>query len=314
MSSTIFQPNSTYSFQCRSPLCLYYSSSKNQCLEQIISSYIHPFGPGELPLSITSKSDLFIPCLLVPHGAYCDSGPLYAHAYYWLSKQTCTYDSALILGTNHRGVGSSIALSPDHWQTPLGLVECDTELLDALVSVGIPVDREAHRQEHSIENQLPFLKHLLPNIKTVALSFSSLSIDKAYKVCEQIKKAIQKLSGKRIVIISTTDYTHYGPSYGNRKQQQLTDNEQYARLCDQPILKSILSNNPEELLHIQQTTQHTMCGLWPTIIVLILSKLLNDDKGQWKLLCYNISSEIMKRNTVDVNGFASLVYDKLVKN
>ncbi|CAF4003747.1 unnamed protein product, partial [Rotaria sp. Silwood1] len=110
-------------------------------------------------------------------------------------------------------------------------------------------------------------------------------------------------------IISTTDYTHYGPSYGQIRAVNLSENEEYARIHDKPILQSILSNDPEKLLQIQWTTQNSMCGLWPSLIVMILSKLLNNDKGHWKLLCYNVSSEVMKRGR-DVCGFASLVYLK----
>jgi AmmeMemoRadiSam system protein B len=179
----------------RTPLCYYYSSEKSQCLQEIISSYLHRLGPGQLPSEFsTSNNDdtSFIPCMLVPHGAYCDSGPLYAQAYYWINS--FVFDTVLIIGTNHCGAGSSnISLSSDSWQTPLDLVEIDTDLFNTFVSVlGVQtIDREAHRKEHSIENQLPFLKHLRPKVKFVALSFSRLNdLTKGYQVCEQIKKAI----------------------------------------------------------------------------------------------------------------------------
>jgi len=113
--------------------------------------------------------------------------------------------------------------------------------------------------------------------------------------------------GKRLVIISTTDYTHYGPGYGQTRAENLSENEEYARIHDKPILQSILSNNPEQLLQTQWTTQNSMCGLWPSLIVMILSKILNNNKGQWNLLCYKVSSEVMRRGK-DVCGFASLAY------
>ena len=179
----------------RPPLCYYYSSQKSECLQEITSSYLHSLGPGQLPSDhpLNSHDDVsFIPSMLVPHGAYCDSGPLYAQAYYWINS--FVFDTALIIGTNHCGGGSSnISLSPDNWQTPLGVLDIDKDLFNTLVSVlGIEtVDREAHRTEHSIENQLPFLKHLRPTAKFVALLFSRLNdLHKGYQVCEQIKTAI----------------------------------------------------------------------------------------------------------------------------
>ena len=180
----------------RTPLCYYYSSEKSQCLQEIVSSYFHQLGPGQLPStpSFTNLSSIsLIPCMLIPHGAYCDSGPLYAHAYLWLNA--FEFDTALVIGTNHRGLGlSNVSLSPDNWQTPFGIQEIDRELFDALVSTlgHGTIDREAHRTEHSIENQLPFLKHLRPNVKFVALSFSRLNdLNQGYQICEQIRKAIQ---------------------------------------------------------------------------------------------------------------------------
>ncbi|CAF4204267.1 unnamed protein product, partial [Adineta steineri] len=99
----------------RKPLCYYYSSLKSQCLQEIVSSYLHRLGPGQLPLelsTINNNDTTFIPCLLVPHGAYCDSGPLYAKAYYWLNS--FIFDTVLIIGTNHSGAGlSNVSLSPD---------------------------------------------------------------------------------------------------------------------------------------------------------------------------------------------------------
>ena len=179
----------------RAPLCYYYSSQRSECLQEIISSYLHRIGPGQLPLELSSANrddKSFIPCMLVPHGAYCDSGPLYAQAYHWLNS--FHFDTALIIGTNHCGAGASnVSLSPDNWQTPLGIQEIDPDLFHALVSMlgEQTIDREAHRTEHSIENQLPFLKHLRPNVKFVALSFSRLhDLNQGYGVCEQIKKAI----------------------------------------------------------------------------------------------------------------------------
>lgn len=176
-------------------LCYYYSSEKTQCLQEIISSYLHRLGPGQLPCQETfpKPTDLsFTPCILVPHGAYCDSGPIYAQAYYWLNSYQ--FDTAFIIGTNHSGASSSaVSLSPDNWQTPFGTVEIDMDLFNLLVSkLGYEViDREAHRNEHSIENQLPFLKHLRSNVKFIALSFSRLKdLNQAHQISQQIKQTI----------------------------------------------------------------------------------------------------------------------------
>lgn len=192
--------SNTQQILTRTPLCYYYSSRKSECLQEIISSYLHRLGPSQLPsdsstttTTTTAYNDVsFIPCMLVPHGAYCDSGPLYAHAYHWINL--FSFDTALIIGTNHRGMGSSnVSVSPDNWLTPLGVMDIDIDLYNIFISVlGVQaIDRDAHQDEHSIENQLPFLKHLRPNTKFVALSFSRLNgLNNGYQISEKIKQAI----------------------------------------------------------------------------------------------------------------------------
>ena len=186
-SNTLSKPN------LRSALCYYYSSDKSKCLQEIVSSYLHRLGPRQLPVQLVLSDASFIPCMLVPHGAYCDSGPLYAYAYYWINS--FLFDTVLVIGTNHSGAGSSkMSLSPDSWQTPIGTVDIDMDLFQAFVSIfgETIIDREAHRTEHSVENQLPFLKHLRSDVKFVALSFSRLKdLTQGHQICQQIQQAIQ---------------------------------------------------------------------------------------------------------------------------
>ena len=87
-----------------------------------------------------------------------------------------------------------MSLSPDSWQTPIGTVDIDMDLFRAFVSMfgEIIIDREAHRTEHSVENQLPFLKHLRSDVKFVALSFSRLKdLTQGHQICQKIQQAIQ---------------------------------------------------------------------------------------------------------------------------
>ncbi|CAF4787758.1 unnamed protein product, partial [Rotaria socialis] len=57
---------------------------------------------------------------------------------------------------------------------------------------------------------------------------------------------------------------------------------EYARIHDKSILQSILLNDPKQLLETQWATQNSMCGLWASVIIMILSKILNNNKGHWK--------------------------------
>src|SRR5689334_6307790 len=116
----------------------------------------HPLGPKGYRASSTSLLGG-----LVPHAGYAYSGPCAAHLYSRIDRATSL---AVIVGVNHRARGARAALSlAESWQTPLGTVRIDREAaerLDAELDF-VTEDERAHRDEHSIEVQLPFLQKIL---------------------------------------------------------------------------------------------------------------------------------------------------------
>jgi AmmeMemoRadiSam system protein B len=91
---------------------------------------------------------------VVPHAGYIYSGAVAGEVYSRLPKR----ETYVILGPNHHGLGTPVALSRDSWSTPLGVVQPDLELARALEGTIIDQDEIAHKQEHSIEVQIPFLQ------------------------------------------------------------------------------------------------------------------------------------------------------------
>ena len=108
------------SLPIRRPIALYYSSSEEHLQQDLQGSYLNPsFGP----MANSSPADFALLCsrsaasskraqrpsiaLIVPHGAYCDAGPVTAHAYFELAKSELAFDSVVVIGTNHRGYLSS---------------------------------------------------------------------------------------------------------------------------------------------------------------------------------------------------------------
>ena len=73
------------------------------------------------------------------------------------------------------------------WQTPLGTVSIDEMLAAALLQADpeLTEDSEAHRGEHSLEVELPFLQYLT-EFRFVPLCLSHVS----YETCERLGKAI----------------------------------------------------------------------------------------------------------------------------
>ncbi|MEM2022697.1 MAG: AmmeMemoRadiSam system protein B, partial [Archaeoglobaceae archaeon] len=101
------------------------------------------------------KEDSVVACVS-PHAGYVYSGKTAGKVHSLLPDA----ETFVIIGPNHTGYGLPVAVSVDEWLTPLGKVEVDLEFVDAMPKKIVAVDELAHKYEHSLEVQLPFLQHL----------------------------------------------------------------------------------------------------------------------------------------------------------
>lgn len=276
----------------RTPLCYYYNSDPEALLSEI--EWCRHYYDGVITTSGTSHQQQDEeptttitrppPILLVPHGAYCDSGPLVMDAFqrFLINPTTTTtkkIDTVILIGTEHASSSKSFMSVSDHkyWSTPLGNIQVDKDALDK-VREFLPVDPLAFTNEHSIENQLPFLQHLLLDPQpqqpkpqaskkegsageSATASWKMLAIsvhgnvkredlseigDMGRKLSSVIKNLLDTRS---IAIVATTDYTHAGPFYGElppplpsqQPSNEVTTKQlsEYIRSKDLPFLNGL---------------------------------------------------------------------------
>ena len=153
---------------------------------------------------------------VVPHAGYIYSGQVAAAVYSRLPKA----ETYVIIGPNHHGLGSPVALSRDSWRTPLGVVEPDLELADALAGGIIDHDETAHLHEHSIEVQIPFLQKRFQGFKILPIMMGLQDEQTAMVIGQELSRAVQKLN-RRCKVIASSDFTHYelpreGPEGGRK--------------------------------------------------------------------------------------------------
>ncbi|MEA2037677.1 MAG: AmmeMemoRadiSam system protein B, partial [Nanoarchaeota archaeon] len=187
---------------------MFYPSDKEELIDQINDSFHSKFGPGTLPAKKRVKEVLG---MIAPHAGYQFSGPGAAWAYKELGESKLA-DVYVILGLSHSGQGSCVSL--EDWETPLGKVEVDKEFNEALImNSKLKQNEEAHMQEHSIEVQLPFLQFVnrdfLDKFKIAPITVSGDYEEIAKAIVETIKQ-----TGKKVAIIASSDFTHYGMNYG----------------------------------------------------------------------------------------------------
>ncbi len=234
--------------------------------------------------------------MVCPHAGYIYSGPVAAHAYFSLA-QDGKPDVFVILGPNHTGYGNPLsAMRESAWRTPLGDVQIDTETADAIASeTGIvDFDEVAHKHEHSIEVQLPFLQFLYgAAFKFVPLCFLMQDLESAMEVGRGLAEV---LANKNAVVIASSDFTHYEP-------QARVDKK------DANALKAVEALDQKEFFQVIESEDISACGYGPIAALMTYAKALGATKAE--VLCHKTSGDVTGDKT-SVVGYAAVAIKKPV--
>jgi AmmeMemoRadiSam system protein B len=153
--------------------------------------------------------------LVVPHAGYVYSGPVAASAFVRLAPHAAEIRRVVLVGPAHRAALSGLAWPGTRaLRTPLGDVPVDVEALSLVPEVRESV--EAHRREHSLEVELPFLQRVAPEAKVVPLVVGRAS-------AEEVGRVIDALwGGPETVVVVSSDLSHYLPYDRGRAEDEET--------------------------------------------------------------------------------------------
>lgn len=145
--------------------------------------------------------------LVSPHAGLLYSGPVAAHAYALLRRRR--FDLVVLIGPSHFVGFNGVAIYPrGGFETPLGIAEIDEDCASALMRA-TPIVREhpsAHAREHSLEMQLPFVRHLLPRAKIVPLVMGYQTDETARALAGALGDV---LYARDALIVASSDLSHY---------------------------------------------------------------------------------------------------------
>jgi AmmeMemoRadiSam system protein B len=157
--------------------------------------------------------------LLVPHAGLVYSGTVAAAGWRLVGLPRSDAKTTIVmLGTNHGAawLDGVAAWETGVWRTPLGDLEVDTDLARAVLDLGPPfiVDHAAHRGEHSIEVQLPFLQTVDPAARIVPLSVAAGVGASAIATGGRLGALLarRRAAGEHVVLAISSDMAHYPPS------------------------------------------------------------------------------------------------------
>lgn len=202
-------------------------------------------------------------------------------------------ETFILIGPNHTGIGSSVSIMASGiWDMPMRSFFIDDNLgKNLLLKVPfIQDDPIAHRFEHSLEVQLPFMAYFSDTVKIVPISVMKASL----KECEDIGKgiaAVIKKSSSKVVIVASSDMSHY-----------VTD--ETARKLDGLALNKALNLDPEGLYNTVKKEKISMCGFIPATIMLYAAKELGANEA--RLIKYATSGEI-SGDYEHVVGYAGVI-------
>lgn len=277
----------------------FYEGTRERLVRQIENCYTSRLGPGKLPERKDGPRRLV--GLVCPHAGYVYSGPVAAFSYSALAEDG-TRPSYVVLGPNHTGQGAPIAITRHEWQTPLGTVAIDPELLKGLSKPPLEDDVVAHRHEHSIEVQLPFLQHLQGDVRFVPVCMAFQEYEVASEVGEIVADAVRE---RDALVIASSDFTHVGPQYYQMPTKGRTA-PAFAKDQDAKAIEKILALDPKGFVDRVAKDEISMCGYGPVAAMLTAAKRLGATEA--KLLRHGTSSDVSQDEDMAVGYGAIAVY------
>jgi AmmeMemoRadiSam system protein B len=240
----------------------------------VVSGRFYPKDPAELravvaTLLADARRDLGstptapFPAVIVPHAGYIYSGPTAAKVF----ARVAIPGRVVILAPNHTGVveadeGVSI-WEAGAFQTPLGDVTVDADGAQALIEIShgmVDVDHDAHRDEHAIEVELPFLQMLRPDVRIVPLVIAWDAWEPARQLGEMLARLVQAVD-EPVLLLASSDLNHYEPADVSEKKDELA-------------LDAIRKLDGQDLLARCTRERISMCGRGPAAVVLAATRAL----------------------------------------
>jgi predicted class III extradiol MEMO1 family dioxygenase len=245
---------------------------------------------------------------VAPHAGYIYSGGVAGAVYSRLEIP----ERCVILCPNHTGKGRPLAIMASTvWQTPLGEVAADADMGARLLRrfPALQEDSAAHRAEHAIEVQLPFLQTLRPEVKIVPIAIGTSDFDVLRGLGEALADVIadrleedqeedreedhEQDQDEKILIIASSDMNHY-------------ESDAITRVKDHKAIERVLAMDARGLWEVVMNEEISMCGFGPTIVMLTAAKLLGATSAT--LVKYATSGDV-SGDYESVVGYAGMIVE-----
>ncbi len=255
----------------------FYPGNRQTLLEDV-QSYLSPSAAAAPALGCVA-----------PHAGYMYSGPVAGAVY----AKVDVPRRCIVLCPNHTGRGQSLAImSTGAWETPLGSVQIDADLADTLKQQFplLTEDADAHRSEHAIEVQLPFLQSRRPHFTFVPIALGTGQFEILEKLGEGVAEVV-RAQEEPVLIVASSDMNHY-------------ESDRITRVKDRKAIDRMLALDPRGLFDVVTNEDISMCGFGPAVVMLTAARRLGARSAE--LIKYATSGDVSGDREMVV-GYAGVV-------
>jgi len=242
----------------------------------------------------------------VPHAGWVFSGATAAKVFRALRVHAAP-ETVVFFGAVHRWPGDRAAVDDhDAWRTPLGDVPVDGDLAAAVLEAGpeaVERNAAAHAHEHSIEVQVPFVRKLFPEARILPVAAPPVpGIEAAGKAVARAAAA----TGRRVVVVASTDLTHYGMNYFSVNHGPLPGALGWMRENDARFIERVKALDAVGVVAEAQR-HHNACGAGAVAAAIAAARSAGAVEAA--LLEYTTSYDAMGGRFADsAVGYAGLVF------
>ena len=245
------------------------SACGSEVREAAVAGMFYPADPDELAAlvdgSLADAPDTVvtgsITAVISPHAGYIYSGPIAAAAYRHLTPGA--YDTVIVIAPSHHLSFDGVSIyDRGPYETPLGQIPLDMELIEAIKKEGARIDYAAgaHVKEHAVEVQLPFLQRILGDFELVPMVMGNQDYDLCVETARAVADAVMK-TDRKVLLVASTDLSHFH------------DRDEAAEL-DRVFRDLVTSNDPAGLYDALLRGRCEACGAGPVISVLLAANRL----------------------------------------
>jgi len=262
----------------------FYPADKGELLVDIESCFLHEIGPG---LPQHTGGERMISAAIAPHAGYMASGMNAAYTYRKIAEDGLP-EAYILIGPDHHGVPYRMVMCDEDFLTPLGPCKIHKEIAAKLKEM-IPCDCSAHKYEHSIEVQLPFIQFIDKDPKIVPIIMGDQSKASAERLSAYIKEACK---GRDVIIIASSDMAHYIP-------------KEDAERLNSMVLERIRAKDVDGMYSVVEENRISVCGYGP-----MATAILESEPSRIEILKYSDSWDSLEYDIRAVVGYCSAVMYK----